>query len=1416
MRVEGLVVGVEPPNRVWLQDAAGTERVRLDPGQPLPATGWNVLVEGKTRAMQIRYPDFPSNTTRLNALQSDAGEFSLARVRGFIHPPRSGGYQFWLAADDSCELRISSDADAKNARSMVTVSNWTARNDWDAAERSIVVPMDVGKKYFVEVLHLAGPGDNYFSVAWSGPALERAVIEGKFLSPLSPEGKGFINCEAWEGMPDVRALKHIREVNELLEGTGVEELPSIAKAKCTLLGEVPRPTPRQLSPGQPFLPEEHYCWAEVEGEVTFSGEEGGVIFLDLVKSGSLMKLYINVAGHSTVPLVGLLGARVRARGFCHPVLDSDQKVVAGILQTPDTSEIELLDPLAGSWPRLLSLSLTQLSQVQSATLNGQRIRARGVVTAIIDEKTLEISDGDNSTFAGSVSEDGTNWTSVGETTLHMGRAAYMGMAVTSHKSDALNTVRFSSAAGLKQELQSVDIGDPLLKGSAEKEGDQWVIKGSGSDIWDDVQQFQYAQCRFEGECDITVRVDSVETTDAWAKAGILVRESLEPNSKYAFIAVTPKTGAVFQFRLNDRGASGPSAWSPAKSPAWVRLKRSASGRRLLIKRVFNGTTFAKGDVINVVGILNWADPIPTLSQAFCGKVGKNNLPDYELKSDLGLAADRNVVSGIGNILRLSSRELSTRPAVKIRGTITFLEGNAFTLQDDTGGIFITQSPFSRAARMGDFVEIEGQCQPGQFSPVIAVYDLKVIGRGKLPKAAPTSPRQLLASRLDAQWIEMHGTVMARKENTIELMVEGTQITVTIFGQPNPQEIERLVGTTVWVRGVSMATFADNRQLFGMRVQVPSLRFISIESVPQKEPFNAPVQEIQSLTQFNAQGELARHAKVAGRVTFSSGNVAFLQDATGGLGLSLREKTDLPPGTVVEAVGFLEGESFSPRLGSALIRVTGSAPLPEPARLKQSELPGPQHDAKRIVIEAELLDRMETGPSGAILRLKNGGRLFEAIFPKADATLLGLQPSSRLKLTGVVRCFRSGQTLSWDNSLETPPFELLVSSSVEMSVLAAPSAWTPKRIAWIAEILGAIVLLVGAWTAMFYRKNILLRGAQRDLHAARDELEVRVQLRTRELADTNRELRNEIIERRRAEEEIEQVQHELLDASRKAGMAEIAISVLHSVGNALNSINVSVSLIGEALHNSKLAGLVKFAALLQEHAENWSDFAANDSRGIQVPRLVGKLAGYYSTERSKLSNEMEALRTGVEQVKGIVSTQQNYASAGAFKEEINPREIIENAIRWNSRAMERARIQLMQELDVVPAIIGEKHKILQILVNLLQNAKSACELSDRAEKRIEVRMSVDSQRMLQISVRDNGIGIAPETLPQIFTQGFTTWGKKHSFGLHNCALAAKEMGGKLSVASQGVGLGTEMILKVPVKMAPVSVTEKGQTRMREIM
>jgi len=288
---------------------------------------------------------------------------------------------------------------------------------------------------------------------------------------------------------------------------------------------------------------------------------------------------------------------------------------------------------------------------------------------------------------------------------------------------------------------------------------------------------------------------------------------------------------------------------------------------------------------------------------------------------------------------------------------------------------------------------------------------------------------------------------------------------------------------------------------------------------------------------------------------------------------------------------------------------------------------------------------------------------------------------------------------------------------------------------------------------------------------------------------------DITERRLAEEELERVHKQLLVASRQAGMAEVATNVLHNVGNVLNSVNVSASIVSERLRKSKGAGLARVAALLSEHAPDLTTFLTG-SQGAHLPVYLQELAADLIAERDAASAELAVLRGNVEHIKEIVAMQQSYARRGGVTEMVDIRTLVEDSLRMNEGAFSRHGVTLVRDFQEVPLITVDKHKVLQILVNVIRNAKYACDASGGAEKRVTVRVRATNSTML-IAVIDTGVGIPPENLERIFSHGFTTRRDGHGFGLHSCALAAKDLGGSLTGESVGLGQGATFTLTLPL-------------------
>ncbi|MBI3418234.1 MAG: PAS domain S-box protein [Verrucomicrobia bacterium] len=292
---------------------------------------------------------------------------------------------------------------------------------------------------------------------------------------------------------------------------------------------------------------------------------------------------------------------------------------------------------------------------------------------------------------------------------------------------------------------------------------------------------------------------------------------------------------------------------------------------------------------------------------------------------------------------------------------------------------------------------------------------------------------------------------------------------------------------------------------------------------------------------------------------------------------------------------------------------------------------------------------------------------------------------------------------------------------------------------------------------------------------------------------------DITERKHSETLLAKAHKELLEVSRQAGMAEVATGVLHNVGNVLNSVNVSATLVADNVRKSRSASLAKVVALLREHESDLGAFITTDIKGKQIPAFLATLAEHLDGERTALLQEIGDLQKNVEHIKDIVAMQQTYAKVSGVTEVVQVRDLVEDALRMNGSALDRHHVQATREFEEVPPITVEKHKVLQILVNLIRNAKYACDEGGPVDKRLTVRIANGNDRV-KIVVADNGVGIPPENLFLIFNHGFTTRKDGHGFGLHSGALAAKQMGGSLTVHSDGSGCGATFTLELPIQIS----------------
>ena len=273
-----------------------------------------------------------------------------------------------------------------------------------------------------------------------------------------------------------------------------------------------------------------------------------------------------------------------------------------------------------------------------------------------------------------------------------------------------------------------------------------------------------------------------------------------------------------------------------------------------------------------------------------------------------------------------------------------------------------------------------------------------------------------------------------------------------------------------------------------------------------------------------------------------------------------------------------------------------------------------------------------------------------------------------------------------------------------------------------------------------------------------------------------------------------------ELARQARRAEVATGVLHDVGNALTSVNVALSMLLDAASDSRLAQLARAVELLNEHTGDIGSFLSDDPRGRRLLPYLGKVTARLQEEHQALSRELEEMRRPLDHIRTIIGIQQAQASSHSRLARCDLQAVVDNALRLDALSLERNAIEVVHEGTPACGVLTDEHKVVQILVNLLSNARKSVLASGRSDGRVTIRHGITPTGDHLIDVSDNGVGIAAEHLCRVFVFGFTTNGQGHGFGLHNSANLATELGGSLRVASAGPGQGATFTLEIPAPNA----------------
>lgn len=295
---------------------------------------------------------------------------------------------------------------------------------------------------------------------------------------------------------------------------------------------------------------------------------------------------------------------------------------------------------------------------------------------------------------------------------------------------------------------------------------------------------------------------------------------------------------------------------------------------------------------------------------------------------------------------------------------------------------------------------------------------------------------------------------------------------------------------------------------------------------------------------------------------------------------------------------------------------------------------------------------------------------------------------------------------------------------------------------------------------------------------------------------------DITKRKIIEEQIHELNNKLVSTARLAGMSEVATSILHNVGNILNSVNVSAIILKKNISKIHYKKLSAIKTMFDENINRLSEYLLNDPKGKLILPYLDALSKSLQEEYEENMKEANTLENNINNIKEIISMQQSLSGISNLTEKISIPDLINNAVK--SVILEKHQIDV--QIEIAPEIndfVTDKSKLFQILTNLLTNAKDSVLLHEfNNSKEIAISVNRTNENHINIKVLDNGIGIQRNNLDRIFSFGFTTKKTGHGFGLHCSAIYARDLGGTLNAESNGAGKGAQFVLDLPINQKNV--------------
>jgi len=493
------------------------------------------------------YPDNPDDSELLDKFEGpvDWADNYGIRARGFLYPPADGDYTLWISGDDYIELYLSTDDDPANMALVAEVPGWTNALEWGKypEQQSAPITLVDGQKYYIEALMKEGGGGDSLTAAWAGPEIgeEPVVIDGAYLSavirkasrgPIPADGAVDADVLTLEWTAGDTAVSH--KVYLSTDAT-IDESDFLAEGPLTIQFA-------DLALGTA------YYWRVDEVEADGTVIEG--------KAWSFTTLPIEAHfpspedGAKNVAIDAKLSWTAGKNAIMHDVyFGTDEAAVAA--SDPSTFQGKLMDTSFD--PGLLEPFMTYYWKVDEFAII---VTNPGPVWSFSTPKYLVIDDD--------------------ETTLDYDNSAEPYVSEASW--DTPQDLTIGGLADLTLRFH----GKPASEGSVslDEASGTYTITGSGADIWGSSDQFHYGYVQITGDATIVARVvDNGTGSNNWAKGGVMIRETLDADSKHMIMALTGSEGGGIAFQ--GRPVTGERSNSfhgdiTAAPPHWVKLTREGN------------------------------------------------------------------------------------------------------------------------------------------------------------------------------------------------------------------------------------------------------------------------------------------------------------------------------------------------------------------------------------------------------------------------------------------------------------------------------------------------------------------------------------------------------------------------------------------------------------------------------------------------------------------------------------------------------------------------------------------------------------------------------------------------------------------------------------------------------------------------